>query len=78
MSSAPVTRSLSVGAPTCVSDIAQSQIIDRVYLNSWPSKVLQNCYFVMKLIFESLLFKKPYFLYVFGRAAFPEDAVLHC
>ena len=65
-----------MGAPTCVSDIAQ--IIDRVSLNSWLCKVLQNCYFVMKLILESLLFKKPYFLYVFGRAGFPEDAVLHC
>ena len=63
-----------MGALTCVSDIAQSQI----YLNSWLCKVLRNSYFVMKLILESLLFKEPYFLYVFGRAAFPEDAVLHC
>ena len=67
-----------MGALTCVSDIAQSQIIDRVHLNSRLCKVLQNCYFVMKLIFESLLFKEPYLLYVFGRAAFPEDAVLQC
>ena len=67
-----------MGALTCVSDIAQSQIIDRVYLNSWLCKVLRNCYFVMKLIFESLLFKEPYLLYVFGRAAFREDAVLQC
>ena len=63
-----------MGALTCVSDIVQSQI----YLNSWLCKVLRNSYFVMKLILESLLFKEPYFLYVFGRAAFPEDAVLHC
>ena len=67
-----------MGALTCVSDIAQSQIIDRVYLNSWLCKVLRNCYFVMKLIFESLLFKEPYLLYVLGRTAFPEDAVLQC
>ena len=66
-----------MGALACVSGIAQSHIIDRVYLNSWLCKVLRNCYFVMKLIFESLLFKEPYFLYVFGRAAFPEAAVLH-
>ena len=52
-----------MGAPTCVSDIAQ--IIDRVSLNSWLCKVLQNCYFVMKLIFESLLFKEPIF-YMFS------------
>ena len=78
MSAAPVTRSLRVGALTCVSDIAQSQIIDRVYLSSSLYKVLRNCYFVMKQIFESLLFKEPYLLYVFGGAAFPGDAVLQC
>ena len=51
----------------------------RQSLNSWICKVLRNCYFVVKLIFESLVFKEPYFLYGFGRAAFAEDAeVLHC
>ena len=55
-----------MGALTCVSDIAQSQIIDRVYSNSWLCKVLRNCYFVIKLIFESPLFKELYF-YMFSR-----------
>ena len=40
-------------------------IIDRVYLNSWLCKVLRNCYFVIKLIFESPLFKELYF-YMFS------------
>ena len=55
----------------------------RQSLISWVCKVLWNC-FVKNLLFEwatfseSLLFKEPYFLYVFARATFPEDAIFHC
>ena len=66
MSSAPVTCSLSVGALSCISVIAQSHIIDKVFLISCLYKVLRNSDFVMNLFFECatssepLLFKDPY------------------
>ena len=42
MSLVPITRSLSVGVLSCVSIIAQSHIIEKVYLISWLHKVLRN------------------------------------
>ena len=41
---APVARSLNVGALSCVSIIAQSHIIEKVYLISWLYKLLRNCF----------------------------------
>ena len=76
-------RSLSVEALfLCIYYCSKSH--HRQSLISWVCKVLRNCYFVKNLLFEwatfseSLLFKEPYFLYVFARATFPEDAIFHC
>ena len=43
-----------VGVLSCVSIIAQSRIRDKVYLISSLHKVLQNCYFLSKLLFHRL------------------------
>ena len=64
---------------TCVSIIAESRVIDKVYLISWSQKVLWNCYFLRKLLFQSLYFlRTPIFskqLYFFARTTFSIDAV---
>ena len=61
MSSVPVSYSKSVGVLSCVSIIAQSWTIDKVYLISRLQNVeLEpwNCYFLSKLLFQSLYFLK--------------------
>ena len=61
MSSIPVSYSKSVGVLSCVSIIAQSWTIDKVYLISRLQNVeLEpwNCYFLSKLLFQSLYFLK--------------------
>ena len=47
-----VTYSLSVEVLSFVSIIAQSRIIDKVYLISWLHKVLWNWHFFMELLLE--------------------------
>ena len=68
----------------CVSIIAESRIIDKIYLISWLHKVLWNCYFLIKLLSEQatssepLLFKEPFFFQskLFRKSYyFSEDAV---
>ena len=58
MSSIPVSYSKSVGVLSCVSIIAQSCAIDKVYLISRLQNVLWNCYFLSKLLFQSVYFLK--------------------
>ena len=69
----------SVRVLSCVSIIADIRIIDKVYLISLLHKVLWNCSFLNKLVFQSLYFlRTPTFskqLYFFARAAFSDDAV---
>ena len=43
----------------CVFIIAESRIIDRICLISWLHKVLWNCYFPIKLVFEQATFSGP-------------------
>ena len=41
---------------------SESRIIDKIYLINWLHKVLWNCYFLIKALFQSLLlFKDHYF-----------------
>ena len=58
MSLIPVPYSKSVGVLSCVSIIAQSCAIDKVYLISRLHNALWNCYFWSKLLFQSLYFLK--------------------
>ena len=58
MSSVPVSYSKSVGVLSCVSIIAHSCAIDKVYLISRLQNALWNCYFLSKLLFQSLHFLK--------------------
>ena len=58
MSSIPVSYSKSVGVLSCVSIIAQSCAIDKVYLISSLQNAPWNCYFLSKLLFKSLYFLK--------------------
>ena len=64
----------SLGVLSCVSIIAQSRVIDKVYLVSRLHKVLCNCYFLSKLLYflRTPTFSKQ--LYSFARATFQEDA----
>ena len=64
--------------------VAESRIIDKIYLITWLHKVLWNCYFLMKLVFEQatfsepLLFKDPYFfkaVIIFRKSYFFRNAV---
>ena len=73
MSSIPVSYSKSVGVLSCVSIIAQSCAIDKVYLISRLQNALWNCYFLSKLLFQSLF--QGLYLYSFARATFSKDAV---
>ena len=50
--------SKSVGVVSCVSIIAQSCAIDKVYLISRLQNALWNCCFLSKLLFQSLYFLK--------------------
>ena len=54
----PVPYSKSVAVLSCVSIIAQSCAIDKVYLISRLHNVLWNWYFSSKLLFQSLYFLK--------------------
>ena len=56
MSSIPVLYSKSVGVLSCGSIIAQSRIIDKVYWISRLQNALWNCYFLTRLLFQSLSF----------------------
>ena len=47
---------------SCLSTIAQSHMIDKVYLTSWLHKVLWNFCFLIKHILSKLLFQSLYFL----------------
>ena len=58
MSSIPVSYSKSVGVRSCVSIIAQSCAIGKVYLISRLHSAPWNCYFLSKLLFQSLYFLK--------------------
>ena len=63
-----------MGYLPCVSIIAESRIIDDIYLISWLNKILWNCYFLIKLLFQShyflrtLMFSKQ--LYISASATF--------
>ena len=52
----PVSHSKSVEALSCVSVIAQT--LDKVYLSSRLPNALWNCYFLSKLLFQSLYYLK--------------------
>ena len=56
MSSIPVPYSKSNGVLSCVSIIAQSCAIDKVYLVSRLQNALWNCHFLSELLFLSLCF----------------------
>ena len=56
MSSIPVPYSKSNGVLSCVSIIAQSCAIDKVYLISRLQNALWNCHFLNELLFLSLCF----------------------
>ena len=58
MSLIPVSYSKSVEVLSCVSIIAQSCAIDKVYLISRLQNALSNFYFLSKLQFQSLNFLK--------------------
>ena len=58
MSLIPVSYSKSVGVLSFVSIIAQSCTIGKVYLISRLHNALWNCYFLSKLLFQSLYFLK--------------------
>ena len=68
-----------MGYLPCVSIIAESRIIDDIYLISWLNKILWNCYVLIKLLFQivyflrTLMFSKQ--LYISASATFSEDAV---
>ena len=87
-----VTYTWTVGFLLCVSITAESRIIDKTYLTNWLHKLatqicyinwlhkeLWNCYFLIKLFFQSLyilrttIFSKQ--LYISPRPTFSEDAV---
>ena len=56
MSSIPVPYSKSNGVLSCVSIIAQSCAIDKVYLVRRLQNALWNCHFLSELLFLSLCF----------------------
>ena len=58
MSSIPVSYSKNVGVLSCVSIIAQSCAIDKVYLISRLQNARWNCYFWSKQLFQSFYFLK--------------------
>ena len=62
MSSVPVMCSLSAEVLFYVSIIVQKCIIDKVYLISWLCRVLWNCCFLMKRLFERSTFSEPLLL----------------
>ena len=74
MSSIPVPYNKSVLVLSCVSIVGQGRAIDKVYSISRFSNVLWNCYFLSKLLSQSLYFLSPY-LYSFVRATFSKDVV---
>ena len=69
MSSKTVPYCKRVRVLSCVSIIAQSRAIDKVYLSSRLHNVLWNCYFFRLSTFKGL------YLYSFARAIFSKDTV---
>ena len=58
----PLKCSWSAGIPSCESIIAQSRIIDKVYLISWLREALEPPLFKDRYFFKAvILFRKSYF-----------------